>query len=359
MKLGAWKAAVAAVAVVVVGCSPPASGRVVTTIAGTPGVFGSADGVGSAASFRKTYGAAVDTAGNVYVVDSDRAPNAANNTVRKVTPGGVVTTFAGTAGQTGSIDGTGAAASFNNPQGISIDRFNNVYLADTGNHTIRKITSSGVVSTMAGSPGVAAHVDGTGVGARFYFPYGVAVDDALNVYVVGGDDTVRKVTPAGVVTTLAGVSMAQGTADGAGAAARFNEPWGIASTGAGTLFIADQRNHTIRRVTNDGIVTTVAGMPGVAGSSDGTGSGAAFREPTGIALGNGGDLYVTDMSNHTIRMVTQAGAVTAIAGVAGESGATDGESSLARFRFPVGIATTTNGTLYVADSGSLTIRKIG
>lgn len=196
-------ATVAALLISIAACNTPTpTGRVVSMIAGTPGAAGSTDGIGASARFRKTYGAAVDSAGNVYVVDSDRPPSIANNTIRKISPAGVVTTIAGTAGVTGSTDGIDSAASFNNPQGVTVDRFDNLYVADTGNQTIRKVIPSGVVSALAGSPGLADHVDGTGNGARFYYPYGVAVDDALNVYVVGGDDSVRKVAASGVVTTV-------------------------------------------------------------------------------------------------------------------------------------------------------------
>lgn len=358
MRRAVYAATVVALLVAVTSCAPPApTGRVVTTIAGTPGVAGSADGVSAAASFRKTYGVAIDSTGNAYVVDSDRSPSIANNTIRKITPAGAVTTFAGTAGVTGSADGVGPAASFNNPQGIAIDRFDNLYVADTGNQTIRKITPAGVVSTMAGSPGVASHVNGTLTAARFYFPYGVAVDDALNVYVVGGDDTVRKITATGV-TTIAGSSRVEGTVDGTGSAARFAEPWGITAAPSGTLFVADQKNHTVRRVTYDGVVTTLAGSPGVPGLNNGTGSGATFRSPSGITLDSTGNLYVTDKDNHTVRKVTQAGVVTTEAGIAGVSGTTDGPTATARFYLPHGIAAAANGTLYVADSGNLILRKI-
>lgn len=357
MKRPGWYFALTVVVVGLVSCTSPPTGRTVTTVAGTPGVSGSADGVGGAASFRKTYGVAVDSSGNVFVVDSDAPPNTANNTIRKITPAGVVTTFAGTAGVTGSADGVGAAASFNNPQGIAIDQFDNLYVADTMNQTIRKITPAAVVSTVAGKPGVDAHVDGSLTAARFYYPYGVAVDDASNVYVVGGDDTVRKITST-AVTTIAGSSKIEGTADGTGSAARFNEPWGVTSTGSGTLFVADQQNHTIRRVTYDGVVTTLAGAPGVAGSSDGTGNGATFHDPSGITLDGAGDLYVTDTDNYTVRKITQAGTVTTVAGTAGVSDSSDGVGSAARFFDPTGIADAPDGSLYVADSSNRTIRRI-
>ncbi|MFZ4433315.1 MAG: NHL repeat-containing protein [Microthrixaceae bacterium] len=351
-------AAIAVVPVVMVACAPApaAPPRIVTTVAGTAGVAGSADGVGAAARFDKTYGAALDSAGNLFVADSDDQPNLGNHTIRKVTPSGVVSTFAGAAGSRGSADGVGSTARFNNPQGIAVDRLDNLYVADTGNHTIRRISPTGVVTTIAGKAGIAAHVDGSALSARLYFPYGVAVDDALNVYVVGGDDTVRRIAPGGSVSTIAGVSMSEGTADGTGSSARFNEPWGIAATGSGTLFIADQQSHTVRRVTVDGIVSTVAGSPGVDGFADGT--GALFRLPSGISLEPNGSIVVADMGNHTIRRISQAGVVSTVAGAAGQLGSSDGTTGAARFRFPTSVAAASDGRLWIVDSGNRTIRRI-
>ena len=188
---------------------------------GDGGPVGSADGTGSAARFNDPDGVAVDGAGNVYVADTF------NDTIRKITPAGVVTTLAGSPGQVGSADGTGSAARFNDPEGVAVDAAGNVYVADTRNDTIRKITPAGVVTTLAGSPGQAGSADGTGSAARFDFPNGVAVDGAGNVYVAdAGNDTIRKITPAGVVTTLAGTAGQSGSADGTGSAARFNASGG-------------------------------------------------------------------------------------------------------------------------------------
>ena len=188
-----------------------------------------------------------------------------NDTIRKITPAGVVTTFAGTAGQSGSADGTGAAARFTNPEGTAVDGAGNVYVADTFNDTIRKITPAGVVTTLAGTAGQGGSADGTGAAARFAFPTGVAVDGAGNVYVADTDnDTIRKITPAGVVTTLAGTAGQSGSADGTGAAARFNSPFGLAVDGAGNIYVADEDNDAIREITPAGVVSTLAGTAGQA-----------------------------------------------------------------------------------------------
>jgi len=325
----------------------------VTTLAGTAGVSGSADGTGSAARFYHPFGVAVDGTGNVYVAEWD------NSTIRKITPGGVVTTLAGTAGVTGSADGTGSAARFNGPIGVAVDGTGNVYVGDFFNSTIRKITPDGVVTTLAGTAGVSGSADGTGSAARFYLPTGVAVDGTGNVYVADqANHTIRKITPAGVVTTLVGTAGASGSADGTGSAARFHHPAGMAVDGTGNVYVTDSTNHTIRKITPAGVVTTLAGTAGASGSADGTGSAARFWQPYGVAVDGAGDVYVADDLNHTIRKITPAGVVTTLAGTAGASGSADGTGSAARFYRPNGVAVDGTGGVYGADTFNHTIRKI-
>ena len=327
---------------------------VVTTLAGQPLIIGSEDGTGSAAHFFFPWGVATDTAGNVYVMD------AYNNTLRKITPGGVVTSVAGLAGNKyGSADGTGSAARFNGPFGVATDNGGNVYVADSNNATIRKITPSGAVSTFAGSAGQRGSADGTGSGARFWYVYGVATDSGGNVYVGdSSNNTIRKITPGGVVTTLAGLAGSTGSTDGTGSAALFNYPYGVATDAGSNIYVADTFNHTIRKVTPAGVVTTLAGLAGSSGSADGTGSAARFNSPFGVATDSSGNVYVADSINDTIRKIAPSGAVTTLAGLAGAYGNTDGTGSDARFFFPSGLVTDSAGNLYVADSSNNTIRKI-
>jgi sugar lactone lactonase YvrE len=328
-------------------------GGVVTTLAGRAGSSGSADGMGSAARFWWPSGVAADSAANVYVPDSG------NNTIRKVTPAGVVTTLAGLPGSSGSADGTGGAARFDAPEGVAADSAGNVYVADTWNHTIRKLTPGGVVTTLAGLAGTQGTADGMGSAARFYWPEGVAVDSAGNVYVADTDNfTIRKVTPGGLVTTLAGLAESQGSADGTGSVARFNGPSGVAVDSAGNVYVADTVNCTIRKVTSDGVVTTLAGLAGTQGSADGTASVARFNYPQGVAVDSAGNVYVADTANHTIRKVTPGGVVTTLAGLAGSSGSGDGTRSAARFSQPSGVAVDSAGNVYVADTVNCTIRKV-
>jgi sugar lactone lactonase YvrE len=324
---------------------------VVTTLAGTARSSGSADGTGSAAQFNQPAGVAVDGSGNVYVADTD------NNTIRKITPAGVVTTLAGTATfYGGSADGTGSAARFYWPFGVAVDGSGNVYVADGANDTIRKITSAGVVTTLAGTAGSPGSTDGTGSAARFYNPYGVAVDGSGNVYVADVlNHTIRKITPAGVATTLAGTAGSSGSADGTGSAARFYYPYGVAVDGSGNVYVADTYNHTIRKITPAGVVTTLAGTPGRGSSVDGTGSAALFYQPAGVAVDGSGNVYVADTWNNRIRKITPAGVVTTLAG--SSPGIADGTGSAARFNQPAGVAVDGSGNVYVADSNNSTIRK--
>ncbi len=329
----------------------------VTTLAGTVGRAGAADGTGTAASFNLPSGAAVDSSGNIYIADYG------NSVIRKITAAGVVTTLAGQAGVTGSADGTGTAARFLRPTSVAVDTSGNVYVADSGNHVIRKVTSAGVVTTLAGNPTVAGAVDGTGVSAGFNNPRGVAVDGSGNVYVADtGNNAIRKITSAGAVTTLAGLSGTYGSTDGTGSDARFNFPNSVALDSAGNIYVADEINNTIRRVTPSGTVTTLAGSAGTAGSADGTGSAASFHQPTSVAVNQAtGDIYVADLGNVMIRKVTSAGVVTTLAGVSGIFGAQDGSGHItnpALFSVPSGTATSAAGYIYVADAGNNMIRQI-
>jgi serine/threonine-protein kinase len=328
------------------GSSAPTT-YTVTNLAGSINA-GSADGTGSAASFARPSGLSVDISGNVYVADK------ANNKIRKVTPAGVVTTLAGT-GTAGSANGAAAAASFSEPIGVTVDTSGNVYVSDFGNQLIRKITPAGLVTTLAGS-NTSGSVDGTGSAASFNFPYALAVDTSSNVYVADTfNHKIRKIIPSGVVTTLAGSGTA-GSADGTGAAASFNYPVAVTVDTSGNVYVAQTGNNdVIRKITPAGVVTTLAGSS--YGSADGTGTLASFAGPSGLAVDTTGNVYVADRVNNKIRKVTPAGVVTTLAGT-GTAGSTNGTGSAASFNDPFGIAVDSNGNLYVGDSGNNQIRKL-
>ena len=328
------------------------SAAVVTTLAGLAGVVGGADGTGSAARFWNPRGIAVDSAGTtIYVADSQ------NHTIRKVTSAGVVTTLAGFPGSPGAVDATGTAARFRFPSGLTVDGAGTVYVADTNNHTIRQVTAAGVVTTLAGLASNAGNVDGTGSAARFRAPSGIVVDGAGTLCVADtNNSTIRQIAAGAVVTTFAGAGLI-GSDDGTGSAARFFGPNGVTISG-GVLFVADTGNDTVRKVTSGAVVTTLAGFNGSLGAVDGTGRGARFRLPSGVAVAPNGDAYVADTFNATIRKVTPWGVVTTYAGLAGNSGLVDGTGSAARFSSPTGIAIDSAGTIYVSDVANNAIRQI-
>ena len=295
----------------------------------------------------------MDDAGNVYVADT------ANNTIRKITPNGVVSTLAGISGSHGSADGIGGNARFWAPFGIAVDRSGNVYVADTGNNTIRKITPNGVVSTLAGLAGHPGSKDGIGTIAQFRNPWGVAVDDAGDVFVADmSNDTIRKITPTGVVTTLAGQAGMTGSVDGFGSQARFNSPYGVATDNAGNVYVSDSANDTIRKITPSGVVSTLAGLSGHAGSTNGNGNDARFWNPQGLAVDDKGNIYVADTGNNTVRKITPMGVVTTLAGLAGASGTTSGVGADACFNSPGGVAVDRTGNIYVADTNNHAVRKM-
>ena len=328
---------------------------VVTTLAGGSGGTGgsgSADGTGSAAQFFAPDGIAVDGSGNVYVADSG------NHTIRQITPAGVVTTFAGSAHQTGSADGTGSAARFNNLSGIVFDGGNNLYVCDTSNSLIRKVTLAGVVTTFAGNAAFHSTLDGTGTSAHFMNPAALARDSSGNLYVTDVNDYVlRKITSSGVVTTLAGSVGNPGSTDGTGSAALFSSLFGVSVDASGNVYGSDYGNGTIRKITPAGVVTTFSGEPEHPGSADGTGNVARFYSPVGCTLDSSGNLFVTDYSNFTIRKITPAGVVTTVAGIAGQEGSVDGTGSAVRFDNPIGIAVDGSGNIFTTDLVD-TVRKI-
>lgn len=333
--------------------APIIAGMTMSTFVGIAGSFGSANGTGVDASFYFPYGITSDSSGNLFIAD------AGNNIIRKITPRGVVSTLAGTAGLSGSIDGTGAAARFNNPKGVVADSLGNIFVADSGNHTIRKITNGGVVTTFAGVAGTFGSINGTGTAARFFFPNRIAADPTGALYVTDtGNHIIRKITPAAVVTTFAGTAGIVGATDAIGVAASFNNPKGIGVDGSLNVYVSDSGNQTLRKITTTGIVTTLAGLAGSSGATDAVGSSARFNNPNGIAIDNSGNIIIADVGNHVIRRVTASGTVTTVIGIAGTIGADDGVGVKGSLSSPNDVAINTSGYIFVIDTGNNIIRKI-
>lgn len=317
----------------------------VSTLAGAS-PMGFVDATGSAARFNTIMGVAVDSSANVYVADSS------NNRIRKITPTGVVTTFAGS-GVSGFADGTGTAAQFAAPRAIAFDGSGNLLVADTSNSRIRQITPAGVVTTLAGS-GTRGFLDGSVASAQFNMPSGITVDGSGNVYVADTvNGRIRKIA-GGVVSTFAG-SGSNGYVDGTSSAARFFGPYGLAVDGGGNVYIADTQNNRIRVASQAGVVTTLAGS--TAGYADGTGASAQFNWPDSVALDSSGNVYVTDHQNNDIRKINSSGVVTTYAG-SGSLGYVDGAGVAAQFRSPDSIAVDNSGYLYVGEMNNGAIRKI-
>ena len=321
---------------------------IVTTIAGS-GSPAFADGTSAGASFSGLFGVAVIPSSGVIVVADTN-----NNRIRLVTPSGVVTTLAGNA-TASFVDATGTNARFNTPYGVAvIPSTGDIVVADTSNNRIRIVTPAGVVTTLAGSTSGSA--DGTGAAATFSSPTGVAVIPSTGDIVVAdfGNHRIRLVTyPGGVVTTLAGSTS--GSADGTGAAASFSSPIGVAVIpSTGNIAVADRGNHLIRIVTPLGVVTTLAGS--TSGFLDATGTNARFSTPQGVAATSSGDIIVADSSNQRIRLITSAGVVTTLAG--STSGFADGTGAAASFSGPTGVAVTPTGDVVVGDQANNRIRLI-
>lgn len=339
---------------------PKVPSYMVSTLAGAG--FGAADGEGAAAQFSRPVAVAIGPQGTLYVVDEY------THRIRTVSPTGVVQTLAGGGNNWGRnggefADGQGSEARFRYPQGIAVDAQGNVYVGDTFNHRIRKISPAGLVSTLAGSGpsgyvgyDAGGYVDGPGSTARFLGPSGVAVDAQGTVYVADyGNNRIRKISPAGVVSTLAG-SGERGGADGTGNIAQFDSPQGITVDVQGTVYVTEIFGNRVRKITPAGVVSTLTGT-GEEGYVDGPGSMTKFYHPNGIAVDARGWVFVADAGNNTIRRITPAGVVTTLAGTA-MYGRKDGHDYEAQFDKPSGLAMNAQGVIYVTDYNSNRIRVL-
>lgn len=325
------------------------------TYAGTAGTAGHSNGTGRlSATLNVPSGIAFDSGGNMFIADRE------NNCIRKITTGGTVSVFAGsTSAVAGFTNATGTAARFDAPMRLAIDVSDNIFVADRDNNVIRKITSAGVVTTFAGSTaGTAGFTNGTGTAAKFDFPVDVTVDKSNgNLYIADQhNNVIRKITSAGVVTTLAGSSSGtSGYADGSASTARFNQATGVAVDGSGNIIVADRFNHCIRKITSTGTTSTIAGVPTDTGLVDGPALKARFNEPYGITVSADGAIFVAELANHCIRRLNTAGEVLTIAG-GGLPGLVNG--NYCYFNSPVGLAFDASGNLYVADVTNELIRQL-
>lgn len=368
-----------------------------TTIAGTPGVFGRADGPAASATFNNPGSIAVDANGVVWVMDQNNCllrrvsggqastfadlgsancyrggeldglkfgpsdiaiaidgailvSDVNRSVVRRIDQAGIVSVFAGMEATRGTDDGPRLGARFNQPRGLAIDALGTVYVAEVGNHTIRKIAPGGEVTTLAGMPGERASLDGIGQAARFAGPSGLALAGNRLIVSDPAANSIRQIDlTSAAVTTLAGAPLSAGSADGEGSVATFYSPLSVAVDAAGIVFVADTNNSLIRRISLAGAVITVAGQVNPIGTNDGTGGSARFRRANQIASDAEGNLYSGERYGTTVRKITPAGVVVTIAGLVGASGQVDGVGTSARFETTEYVAMTSDGNVYVAD----------
>ena len=385
---------------------------IITTVAGN-GTSGSAGdgGLATAANLNAPQGLALDSLGNLYIVDYN------NYRIRKITAAtGIITTVAGSGSQGYSGDGGQAtSAQLNNAQGVAVDALGNLYIADGGNRRVRKVDTNGIITTLAGNGSCCFSGDGDpAIGAQINTPTGVAVDASGNLYIADiSSPSIRKVAPNGIITTVAGNSSAGFSGDGGPATSALlggprgvavdasgtvyisdvnnerirkisgtgvittivgggigdsgaalmgglNQPRGVVRDSAGNTYIADQSNHRVRKVAANGVITTVAGTgtSGYSGDSGPAGS-AMLNQPYGVALDSTGNLYIADAANHRVRKVDANGNITTVAGTGTSGYSGDGGSATsAQINFPTGVAFDTAGNLYIADSSAASVRKV-
>ncbi|AZQ74950.1 hypothetical protein EKH77_30605 [Streptomyces luteoverticillatus] len=331
----------------------------ISTYAGTgAGIFGGDGGLATAAQLQYPIGVAVDSTGTVYIADRH------NHRVRKVTTDGKVSTYAGTgAGTFGGDGGLATAAQLQYPTGVAVDSTGTVYIADQHNHRIRKVTADGKISTYAGTgAGTFGGDGGPATAAYLKYPAGLAVDSTGSLYIADQHNhRVRKVTTDGKISTYAGTGAGTfGGDDGPATAAHLQYPFGVAVDSAGSLYIADTNNHRVRKVTTDGKISTYAGTgAGTFGGDDGPATAAHLQYPAAVAVDSTGSLYIADQTNHRVRKVTADGKISTYAGTgAGTFGGDGGPATAAQLKTPLGLAVDCVDTLYIADHANNRVRKV-
>ena len=339
-----------------IGVAQP--GGIITTIAGNGAAGYGGDGGQATAASLQPESVAMDRTGNLFIADTR------NQRIREVTPDGVIGTVAGNGTWGFSGDKAPAIfAQFNYPYDVAVDSMGNLFIADYLNNRIRKVSPYGIITTIAGTgtPGYGGD-GGPATSAYLHAPYGVAVDTAGNLFIAdSNNERIRKVTPEGVISTVAGTGARGFGGDGGPAtSAQFYTPRGIAVDTTGNLFIADINNNRIRKVTPGGVISTVAGN-GVRGfgGDGGPATSALLNFPLGVAVDTAGYLFIADSDNNRIRRVTPGGIIATIAGNGVRGFGGDGDQATAAYlNAPIGLAVDAEGNLYIADAGNRCVRKV-
>lgn len=331
--------------------------KIITTVGGT-GVsgFSGDNAAATAAKLSNPSGVAVDDTGNIYIVDKG------NYRIRKISKTGIITTIAGNGGIGYSGDHAAATAATLSPNGIAVDLAGNVFIADQGNNCIRKINKLGIITTVAGDTANGFAGDhGPATAAKLSNPSSVAVDVSGNLFITDqNNNRIRKVDTFGIITTVAGGGTGGLGDGGAATTASLSIPSGIAVDASGNLFIIDQGNNRVRKVTAMGLISTYAGTGAVGYSGDGGAAIAAtFNYPISVAVDGSGNVYVVEGNNNVIRKIDAIGNIYAFAGKdsLGYSG-DGGAATAAKLKNPTGVAVDTAGKIYIADLGNNRIRKV-
>lgn len=311
---------------------------------GVPGARDQVEGGAALAQFYRPEGIAVDSLGNIILADTE------NRLIRWIGRDGTVRTIAGQARVDGIRDGLGTEAQFSGPSSVAVAPNGTIFVADSTSHLIRRIDPDGTVLTIAGKARRAGFADGPGTNAVFSIPAGVALDQAGVLYVADRlNHVVRKISPSNDVELFAGVPGQPGFADGGRGMGRFNNPTAVAAAG-GFVYVVDTSNNAIRKIHPEGRVETIGGIHGRFGYRDGVAFESDFNYPRGIAVDLSGHVYVADTANHVIRKISPQGLVTTLAGKGGYPGNYEGTGISARLNEPRGIATAPDGALVIADT---------
>jgi len=330
----------------------------IITIAGNGTEGFSGDGAkATSAELNTPSGVAIDASGNIYIADAQ------NQRVRKVSTTGIITTIAGNGTIGFSGDGSAAtSAELNYPCAIAVDSTGNIYIADNGNNVIRKVSISGIITTIAGNGNAGFSGDGgLANAAELAAPAGVAVDNSGNLYIADYQNMrIRKVNTSGIITTIAGNGTAGYSGDGGvGTTAQLHYPLGVAVDASGNIFIADYANNAIRKLSSTGIISTIAGNGTGSYSGDGGPAiSATLFEPDGVAVDTSGNLYISDGENNRIRMINASGIISTIAGNGAEGYSGDGGLATSAELYTAAVALDLSGNVYIADNGNNRIRKV-